>query len=155
MNHLPTKPLFFKGYSLVFGGVQLYCMFFGKLTATTSDHSNTQFRFFHCWDAIAPSNEVPWRLQVFLGEGHLVHNVIAWNIDILCEYIYVSSYTLPETNISSPENRWLEYHGVLLGDPAYFQGLLLLVLGSKYVYCPTHQLSLVVWDPLESSCHGF
>ena len=73
-----------------------------------------------------------------------MHNVIAWNIDILCEYIYVSSYTLPETKISSPENRWLEYHGVLLGGPAYFQGLLLLVLGSKYVYCPTHQLSLVV-----------
>ena len=35
--------------------------------------------------------------------------------------------TLPETNIS-PENGWLEYY-FPLGAPAYFQGLLLLVLG--------------------------
>ena len=40
--------------------------------------------------------------------------------------------TLPETNIFAPENCWLEDFLLSFWDPAYFQGLLLLVLGMVY-----------------------
>ena len=63
-----------------------------------------------------------------------------------------------ETNIFEPKNGWLEYFLVSFWDPAYFQGLLLLVSGSvskvaKWIFNPsgffTLRIRSFLWGALK------
>ena len=74
----------------------------------------------------------PWSIFVAWSAGHYSLMVAPMlQKKIKNKNIYIPLYTLPETNIA-PENGWLEYYFPI--EMAYFQGLLLLISGSVYIF---------------------